>query len=83
MRLELGIQKARRLPRVGSVPGLCTSEEKRLEDVTPEEALKRRGVLVDEVDGTGNFFGQEGCCEENHHDDDGERSHETGTPAGV
>ena len=38
---------------------------------------------MDEVDGAGKFFGQEGGRKENHHDDDGERSHEAGTPAGV
>ena len=34
------------------------------------------GVLVDEVDGAGEFFGQEGCGKEDCHDDDGERGHE-------
>ena len=34
------------------------------------------GVLVDEVDGAGDFFGHEGCGEEDCHDDDGECGHE-------
>ena len=41
------------------------------------------GVLVDEVDVAGDFFGHEGCGEEDYHDDDGERGHEAGAPAGV
>ena len=39
--------------------------------------------LVNEVDGAGEFFGQEGCGEEDCHDDDGECGHEAGAPAGV
>ena len=40
-------------------------------------------VLVDHVDVAGDFFGQEGRCEEDCHDDDGKRGHEAGEPAGV
>ena len=40
-------------------------------------------VLVDHVDVAGDFFGQEGRCEEDCHDDDGKRGHKAGAPAGV